>query len=297
MWVGGRAVGRFGWRPFFLMLGLAGLLWLPLWSGWMPRRTDAPSRAQRSMSGYLDIIVRRSAWGTCIGQASINYFLYFLVTWLPSYLQRGRHLSLHDVANAGGLLFPGFRSFLGSHRTGCGPLDPRGSFSDAGTQRPDAVRPPRNWRLSRHHGAGVRQLFHGDAHFNRWHRTRPRRRSKFPNQHPASPASAPAPGGIALRTLAATGSAPDSTPASGRPYPTAVAEFKIFAPCDATINAPRGATAGVMLLGRGWLPRWWAGCSMRPTRQPISGSCALFKRFTPRCSFASRRSLGPLIRF
>lgn len=105
MWVGGRAVGRFGWRPFFLMLGLAGLLWLPLWSGWMPRRTDAPSRAQRSMSGYLDIIVRRSAWGTCIGQASINYFLYFLVTWLPSYLQRGRHLSLHDVANAGGLLF------------------------------------------------------------------------------------------------------------------------------------------------------------------------------------------------
>jgi MFS family permease len=31
--------------------------------------------------------------------------LYFLVTWLPSYLQRGRHLSLHDVPNAGGLLF------------------------------------------------------------------------------------------------------------------------------------------------------------------------------------------------
>ena len=27
------------------------------------------------------------------------------MTWLPSYLQRGRHLSLHDVANAGGLLF------------------------------------------------------------------------------------------------------------------------------------------------------------------------------------------------
>ncbi len=105
MWVGGRAVGRFGWRPFFLLLGLAGLVWLPLWSACMPRRADAPSRSQRSMAGYLDILVRRSAWGTCVGQASINYFLYFLVTWLPSYLQRGRHLSLHDVANAGGLLF------------------------------------------------------------------------------------------------------------------------------------------------------------------------------------------------
>jgi MFS family permease len=105
MWVGGRAVGRFGWRPFFLILGLAGLLWLPLWSVCMPRRTDAPSRAQMSMAGYFDILARRSAWGTCVGQASINYFLYFLVTWLPSYLQRGRHLSLHDVANAGGMLF------------------------------------------------------------------------------------------------------------------------------------------------------------------------------------------------
>ena len=105
MWVGGRAVGRFGWRPFFLTLGLAGLLWLPLWAAWMPRRPDALSRSQAGATGYLDILRQRSAWGTCIGQASINYFLYFLVTWLPSYLQRGRHLSLHDVANAGGLLF------------------------------------------------------------------------------------------------------------------------------------------------------------------------------------------------
>ena len=105
MWVGGRAVGSFGWRPFFLVLGLAGFLWLPLWAVCMPRRTDAPSRAHGRTAGVLDILRQRSAWGTCVGQASINYFLYFLVTWLPSYLQRGRHLSLHDVANAGGLLF------------------------------------------------------------------------------------------------------------------------------------------------------------------------------------------------
>jgi len=105
MWVGGRAVGRFGWRPFFLLLGLAALLWLPLWSVCMPRRRDAPSSSDAHRAGFLEILCQRSAWGTCVGQASINYFLYFLVTWLPSYLQRGRHLSLHDVANAGGLLF------------------------------------------------------------------------------------------------------------------------------------------------------------------------------------------------
>jgi len=105
MWVGGRAVGHFGWRPFFLMLGLAGLLWLPLWSASMPRRTGDPSRPHGHTAGVLDILRQRSAWGTCIGQSSINYYLYFLVTWLPSYLQRGRHFSLHEVANLGGLLF------------------------------------------------------------------------------------------------------------------------------------------------------------------------------------------------
>ena len=105
MWLGGSAVGRFGWRPFFLVLGLAGLLWLPLWSAWMPRRSDAPARPDGHTAGVLDILRQRSAWGTCIGQSSINYYLYFLVTWLPFYLVRGRHLSLEEMANEGGLLF------------------------------------------------------------------------------------------------------------------------------------------------------------------------------------------------
>jgi MFS transporter, ACS family, D-galactonate transporter len=105
MWVGGRAVSRFGWRPFFIVLGVAGLLWLPPWLAWMPRRTYSPTAASGKTAGVLDILRQRSAWGTCIGQASINYYLYFLVTWFPSYLLRGRHLSLHDVANGGGMLF------------------------------------------------------------------------------------------------------------------------------------------------------------------------------------------------
>jgi MFS family permease len=105
MWLGGRAVGRFGWRPFFLVLGLAGLLWLPPWLAWMPRRTDAPSKPLGKTAGVLEILRQRSAWGTCIGQASINYYLYFLVTWLPYYLVRARHLSMSEMANAGGLLF------------------------------------------------------------------------------------------------------------------------------------------------------------------------------------------------
>jgi MFS transporter, ACS family, D-galactonate transporter len=105
MLVGGRVVGRFGWRPFFLTLGLVGLLWLVPWLAWMPRRVRQPRVVARAGVGYLQILRQRSVWGTCLGQASVNYYLYFLVTWLPFYLVHGRHLSMNDMAKDGGLLF------------------------------------------------------------------------------------------------------------------------------------------------------------------------------------------------
>lgn len=105
MWLGGSAVDRFGWRPFFIALGLLALFWLPPWLAWMPQRACSPSQPSQQKHGYLDILRQRSAWGTCIGQSSINYFLYFLVTWLPFYLVRGRHFSLNQMARVGGLVF------------------------------------------------------------------------------------------------------------------------------------------------------------------------------------------------
>jgi len=105
MFVGGNVVGRFGWRPFFLVLGLAGLLWLVPWVAWMPRRAKPSRLPSAPWSGMLPLLRQRSAWGTCIGQACVNYYLYFLVTWLPFYLVRGRHLSMDTMARDGGLLF------------------------------------------------------------------------------------------------------------------------------------------------------------------------------------------------
>lgn len=105
MLIGGSAIGRFGWRPFFLALGLGGLLWLAPWWAWMPRRTDSPTVMASHSPGLLFIFRQRSAWGTCLGQFCLNYYLYFLVTWLPFYLVRGRHLSMNGMAKSGSLLF------------------------------------------------------------------------------------------------------------------------------------------------------------------------------------------------
>src|SRR5580700_10468461 len=105
MLVGGTVVGRFGWRPFFLVLGLGSLLWLIPWLAWMPRRTRVAAPASEVKVRIVDILRQRSAWGTCLGQFCINYCLYFLVTWLPSYLRRGRHFSMDEMARAGGSIF------------------------------------------------------------------------------------------------------------------------------------------------------------------------------------------------
>jgi len=104
--LGGTVIGRFGWRPFFLVLGLGALLWLLPWLAWMPRRElGRATRSSSSPVGIKSILKQRSAWGTCLGQFSINYYLYFLVTWLPSYLKRERGLSLNQIAVDGFLLF------------------------------------------------------------------------------------------------------------------------------------------------------------------------------------------------
>lgn len=104
MLVGGTAVARFGWRPFFLALGLIGALWLAPWWACMPRRRPDLAGATKA-GGILDVLREKSAWGTCICQFSFNYASYFLVTWLPFYLVRERHRSLDQMARIGGFVY------------------------------------------------------------------------------------------------------------------------------------------------------------------------------------------------
>lgn len=103
---GGILMSRFGWRPFFFVVGLASLLWLPPWLRWMPKdHADSVSHLGLSAPGMLQILKQRSAWGTCVGLFCMNYLLYFLLTWLPFYLVRERHFSLAAMAKIAGLAY------------------------------------------------------------------------------------------------------------------------------------------------------------------------------------------------
>jgi ACS family D-galactonate transporter-like MFS transporter len=104
MLFGGLLMARFGWRPFFLVLGLGSLLWLVPWAKWMPKRRDVSStRADTpSLSEFLRL---RSAWGTSIGLFCSNYVNYFLITWLPYFLVRQQHFSTGNMAKIGGIAY------------------------------------------------------------------------------------------------------------------------------------------------------------------------------------------------
>jgi len=109
----GMLMARHGWRPVFLWIGLGSLLWLPAWLLW---KAPSPEKDKFTSPGLhpgvcpaspslLTIWRLRSFWGTALGQFCCNYLLYFMVTWLPSYLVLERHLGTSTMAKVAGAYY------------------------------------------------------------------------------------------------------------------------------------------------------------------------------------------------
>ena len=92
--VGAVAMAHFGWRALFVGLGFGSLLWLIPWLLWMPRGQAYSTPVDQSqVPSVLRIIRHRSAMFSAMGLFCSNYFWYFLVYWLPHYLETARHFS------------------------------------------------------------------------------------------------------------------------------------------------------------------------------------------------------------
>jgi len=98
---GGMLMARYGWRPFFIVLGLVSMAWLIPWFRWIPRCGTAISHIEKGGPGFLELLKQRSMWGTCGGLFGANYVLYFEITWLPFYLVHERHFSMGEMAKIG----------------------------------------------------------------------------------------------------------------------------------------------------------------------------------------------------
>jgi MFS family permease len=105
--LGGLTVATYGWRAMFLVAGLASLLWLIPWL--LIAKSDFPVRpaAEPEGPGWRELLRCSQVWGTSVGMFSLGYVLYFILSWLPSYLVAERGFSMSAMAVLGSIPFWG----------------------------------------------------------------------------------------------------------------------------------------------------------------------------------------------
>jgi MFS family permease len=95
--LGGLLIPKVGWRVFFVVLGIAGLVWTLLWIWWMPRSEKLKS-GTRAETDMRVVLAQPELWWSALGLFCSNYFWYFLITWLPPYLEQERHFPKAKMA-------------------------------------------------------------------------------------------------------------------------------------------------------------------------------------------------------
>jgi MFS family permease len=96
--VGGLLMAHFGWRSAFWVFGALSLLWLLPWSRVAGEVRAAVRPSAEDATTWWMILKQPSLWGTSLGLFSSNYVFYFMLTWLPTYLQTERGFSLIGMA-------------------------------------------------------------------------------------------------------------------------------------------------------------------------------------------------------
>ena len=97
--LGAWLITAYDWRLMFVLTGACGLLWLVPWMARVqndfPRKDQrAEARRQARSVPFGRIITSPVVWGGIIVNFCYSYFVFFCMTWMPSYLVEQRGLSL-----------------------------------------------------------------------------------------------------------------------------------------------------------------------------------------------------------
>jgi MFS family permease len=98
---GGIIIAHIGWRGLLATCGIGGGLWVIPWLLVARPIRTSPTSAADGHIGWGRLLSKPALWATVGGICGANYSWYFLLTWLPSYLVRERHLSLSSMARLG----------------------------------------------------------------------------------------------------------------------------------------------------------------------------------------------------
>jgi MFS family permease len=100
IWLAGILIDTIGWRGMFFAFGIISLLWLVPWLR-VKLPKVATARADASTPTWGMVLSQRGLWGTSLGLFSSNYLWYFMLGWLPSYLEEVHGLSMHQMERVG----------------------------------------------------------------------------------------------------------------------------------------------------------------------------------------------------
>ncbi len=100
IWLAGLLIDQVGWRGMFFVFGVASLLWLLPWSR-IKLPNLATARSDASTPTWGMVLSQRGLWGTSLGLFSSNYLWYFMLGWLPSYLEEEHGFSMHEMERVG----------------------------------------------------------------------------------------------------------------------------------------------------------------------------------------------------
>lgn len=98
----------FGWRYAFVVTGVLGFLWVLLWMLTYrgPRvLKDSPGAAASSAPPLRVLLRMRETWGCVLARALTDPVTYFLVFWIPKYLQEQRGFTVADLGMLGWIPF------------------------------------------------------------------------------------------------------------------------------------------------------------------------------------------------
>jgi MFS family permease len=110
-------VGLYGWRTGFFVAGAIGFVWLAAWwaifdrperTGWLTQIERDKILAERdgevrqsatpqAASSLWRLLCLRPVWGLFLTQGCMVYGGYMLLTWLPTYMQQAKGLSLMNA--------------------------------------------------------------------------------------------------------------------------------------------------------------------------------------------------------
>lgn len=115
--IGGLLMATWGWRATFILFGALSLFWLIPWSRVRIVEAGSEGIAAEPPVTLRQILRRRELWGASLGHFAGNWNWYFILGYLPMYLETARGFSKAEMATvvSGAYLVNALAALVGGH--------------------------------------------------------------------------------------------------------------------------------------------------------------------------------------